>query len=75
MGIWRRSGDGTYFAKFRFYRYNSDGSLAGSNVVSSTRTLSADSNSYGGDTRGEVRDVAGNVLSTTCVTDQGTRFN
>ncbi len=75
FGIWSRNSDGTYAVKFRFYRYNADGTLAGTTVVTSKRTVSADSNSYTGDTRGEVRDVAGAVLSQTCVTDAGTRFS
>lgn len=74
FGTWSRLSPGQYAIKFRFYRYNADGSLAGHNVVTSTRTLSADGNGYEGETRGEVRDVAGNVLSTVCVSDIGTRF-
>lgn len=74
MGTWSRNNDGTYAAKFRFYRYNSDGTLAGTNVVTSTRTLSADFNSYSGDTRGEVRDLSGAVIATNCVSDAGMRF-
>lgn len=75
FGIWSRNADGTYAVKFRFYRYNPDGTLAGTTVVTSKRTVSSDGNSYTGDTRSEVRDVAGAVLSQTCVTDIGTRFN
>ena len=73
-GIWSRNADGTYAVKFRFYRYNADGTLAGTNVVSSTRTLSADGKGYSALSRGEVRDTTGNVLQTTCVTDVGARF-
>lgn len=75
FGLWSRNADGTYAIRFRFFRYNSDGSLAGSNVVSSTRTLSGDGSRYEAVTRAEVRDLAGTVLQTTCVTDVGTRFN
>lgn len=75
MGVWSKNADGTYAVKFRFYRYNSDGTLAGTNVISDTRTLGADNNSYTGTVRGEVRDTAGAVLTTTCVTAVGTRFN
>ncbi len=61
--------------KFRFYRYNPDGTLAGTKVVTSKRTLAADSNSYTADTRSEVRAVAGAALSQSCVTNAGTRFS
>jgi hypothetical protein len=75
IGTWSRNADGTYAVKFRFYRFNTDGTLAGNNVVTSTRTLSADGSSYSGTTKNEVRDLAGNVLSTVCVSDVATRFN
>lgn len=74
FGTWVRTAPGRYGITFRFFRYNADGSLAGQAVITSTRTLSADGNSYEGDTRGESRDMAGNVLGTLCVTDIGTRF-
>jgi len=75
FGVWSKNADGTYAVKFRFYRYNADGSLAGSNVLTATRTLSADANAYNGVTRNEVRDATGAVLQTVCVSDVGTRFN
>lgn len=75
FGVWSKNADGTYAAKFRFYRYNPDGSLAGTNVVSTTRSLSGDTSTYTGVTRNEVRDASGAVLQTVCVTDVGTRFN
>ena len=75
FGNWSRNADGTYTLKFRFYRYNADGSLAGSNVVTSTRTISADGNGYTSNNQSQVRDVAGNVIATACVGDVGTRFN
>lgn len=75
FGNWSRNADGSYAVRFRFYRYNTDGSLAGTNVVSATRRLSADAATYDGVTRNEVRDLSGAVLQTVCVTDVGNRFN
>jgi hypothetical protein len=75
FGVWSRQPDGVYAVKFRFYRYNADGSLAGSNVVSSRRTLGADGRSYVGDTVGEVRSLDDRVLQAVCVGDEGRRFN
>ena len=75
FGTWTQTAPGQYSVKFRFYRYNADGSLAGSTVVTSKRTLSADGNAYTGDTRSEVRDLAGTVVAQTCVADVGTRFS
>jgi len=75
FGIWSKNVDGTYAIKFRFYRFNADGSLAGTNVVTSTRTVAVDGATYTATTRNEVRDTTGNVLSTVCVTDAATKFN
>ena len=75
IGNWSKNADGTYAIKFRYYRFNADGSLAGTNVVTSTRTLAADGSSYTGSTKNEARDLTGNVLSTSCVSDAATRFN
>ncbi len=69
-----RNADGTYAVKFRFYTYNADGTWSGTAVVTSTRTLSADGNTYNGDTRSEVSDTSGNVIARTCVNDVGTKF-
>ena len=74
MGIWSRNADGTYAVKFRFYTYNADGTWSGTAVIASTRTLSADGNTYNGNTTSEVLDTAGNIVARTCVTDVGTRF-
>jgi len=74
FGTWTRGSDGRYAIKFRFFRYNADGSVAGTTVVTSTRTLNADGNSATGDTRAEVRDLAGQVIATSCVSDAATRF-
>jgi len=75
IGHWSKNANGTYAVKFRFYRFNGDGTLAGTNVVTSTRTLSGDGATYTGVTRNEVRDPAGTALATVCVTDTATRFN
>ena len=74
FGVWSRNADGTYSVKIRNYRYNADGSFAGTNVLTSTRMLSADANTYSGETRNDTRDAAGAVLSTVCVTEAGARF-
>ena len=75
IGTWSKNMDGTYAIKFRFYRFNADGSLAGSNVVASTRTLAADGMTYTASSTNEVRDAAGNVLATVCVADAATKFH
>ncbi len=75
VGLWSKNADGSYAIKFRFYRFNADGSPAGSNVITSTRTLAVDGNTFTATTRNEVRDATGAVLQTLCVTDTGARFS
>jgi hypothetical protein len=74
MGIWSRNADGSYVVKFRFYTYAADGSWSGTAVVTSTRTLSDDGNTYNGTTSSVVTDTSGNIIARTFVTDVGTRF-
>jgi hypothetical protein len=74
MGVWVKGSD-NYTATFRFYRYNADGSLAGTNVVTRTVTLSADGNSATASTSLKVLDTAGNTLQSGCASDTATRFH
>jgi len=73
FGQWSGSG-GNYAAKFRFFRYNADGTLAGTNVASRTIALAADGNSWTSTVRTEIRSLAGAVLQTVCATDTSARF-
>ena len=73
-GVWSGRG-GNYTSKFRYFRYNPDGTLAGSNVVTRTILLAADGNSHTATTRQEIRSVTGAVLQTGCASDVSTRFN
>lgn len=74
FGHWSRSAD-TYTAKFRFFRFNTDGSLAGTNVVTRTVALSSDGQSATGTTKASILDPAGNTLQQICASDTSTRFN
>ncbi|MFL6662598.1 MAG: hypothetical protein ACJ8G7_10470 [Rhizobacter sp.] len=73
FGVWTRSGD-TVTTKFRFFRYNADGSPAGSSIVARTVTLGADNKSVTGASQVTVLDTAGNTVAQGCSTDTGTRF-
>ncbi len=75
QGSWTHNADGSYTARFRFFRFNGDGSLAGSSVVTRSITLQADGNNLVATTRAEIRDPAGAVLQTVCLGDVTTRFN
>lgn len=74
-GIWRASGTaGNYTASFRFYRYNADGTLAGTQRVNRSFTLAADGNSTTGTIAAQVLDTADNVLQNVCGTEASVRL-
>lgn len=74
VGMWSKNADGTYAVRARSHRYNADGTPAGTNNITSTRTQAADNNSFTATTRNEQRDAAGAVQQTLCVTDAATRL-
>lgn len=74
MARWSRRGERHYTVQFRFYRHGSDGRPAGTSVVTSHRHFSADFGRFSGDTRGELLDLSGAVIATTCVAEAGTRL-
>ena len=75
VGVWRRDGPGpTYTAMFRFNRFNPDGTLALSRVVTRKLTLSFDANMETSVNTSEDRDPSGTVVATGCTTDVGTRL-
>jgi hypothetical protein len=74
-GIWRAGAvAGSYTASFRFYRYNPDGTLAGSQRVNRTFTLAASGNSTTGTIAAQVLDTAGTVLQSLCGTEASVRL-
>ena len=74
FGIWSRTASG-YTATFRFYRYNADGSLAGTVRVTRVMTLSADANTVNSTNTIQVLGLDGAVQQTGCATDVSTRFS
>ena len=67
FGNWRRgAAAGSYTANFVFFRFNADGSYAGSQKVARTFSLGADNNSLTGTLEGSLLDPAGVVLAPVC---------
>lgn len=73
FGVWQRASN-EVTTKFRFFRYNADGSLAGSTVVTRTAVPGADGNSVTGRSTTQLFDVGGTEVGRGCATDTGTRF-
>jgi len=72
MGTWKRNPGGNYTASFRFYRYNADGTLAGSQKVTRT-TAMTDSSSTTGTISAQIIDTGENVLQTLCGSETSVR--
>jgi hypothetical protein len=75
FGTWKREAGQNYSVTLVFMRFNPDGTLAGTQKAKVTRTLSEDGNSYTGAVAGQVIDAAGNVVSSYCATDVGSRVS
>ena len=74
MGIWRRGATaGGYVGQFRFYRFNMDGTPAGSQKVTHTITLDASGNASTGTIAAQVLDPNDAVVGTVCAVTANTR--
>lgn len=73
FGTWQSSGTMLYTSMFRFFRYNADGSFAGTNKVTRTITLSADANAFTSTITVDVEDPAGASVASACGTETATR--
>lgn len=73
-GVWRSHSTGQYTDAFQFFIFNTDGTLAGKQIVREQIVLSHDGNSFTNSAASQILDVNGNVTSTRCSTAIGTRF-
>jgi hypothetical protein len=62
-----------YTSMFRLFRFNADGSYAGSNKVTRTITLSTDANAFTSTLAVDVEDPAGASVASACGTETATR--
>jgi len=73
QGVWHYKGAQLYGASFMFFRFNPDGSFAGTQKI--TQDIELTHNDELDITASvEVRDAANNLTGTGCVTSTGTRF-
>ena len=73
FGVWQVAASGSYGANMWFYRFNADGTPAGTQKVKRVFTLSADSNAVTGTLTLQVIDNSGAVVHEGCGTEAGTR--
>ena len=75
LGTWQSQGGGMYTSAFELYRFNTDGTLAGSNSVQRTITLGANNSSFTTTFTVAVNDPTGTNLMSACGTETAARSN
>jgi hypothetical protein len=73
FGTWLNSNGPQYASTFELFRFNADGSFAGTNKVARTITLSAGGAAFTSSFSVTVEDPEGATLSTACGTETATR--
>jgi hypothetical protein len=73
-GVWNYESGRRYTAAFQFYRFNTDGSYAGTLRTRTQIEVSRFSNSFTSTASTEVFNPAGVLIATGCATATGTRF-
>jgi hypothetical protein len=73
FGTWERRGSRVFHSVFQFFRFNADGSLAGSNYVDRTITLDADGDGFTSTVAVSVLAPTGVVVGSACGTETAAR--
>jgi hypothetical protein len=73
FGVWQAGSGGEYTADIWFYRFNADGTVAGTQKVERTLTLSADGNTLSGPLTLQVLDSSGAIVQQGCGTEVSKR--
>jgi hypothetical protein len=74
QGSWSHNTGRSYSAVAKAFRFNPDGSLAGTAKLYRLITLNDDGNSFEAAVNSEIYDVNGVLLATGCATESGTRL-
>ncbi len=74
LGTWQYLGGLSYSSVFRFFRFNADGTFAGTRRVARTIELSEDANEFIATASFEVFDANDNLIQTGCATETATRL-
>ncbi len=74
QGVWHHKGGRRYAATFMFFRFNPDGSFAGTTMATQDIQLSRDGEELNATVTLEVRDANDNFIFTGCATETGTRL-
>ncbi|TAN00520.1 MAG: hypothetical protein EPN40_03815 [Rhodanobacteraceae bacterium] len=74
FGTWHYAGLNKYHSDFTFFRFNPDGSFAGTQDVSRDIKLSPDGNSFTSLAEVSIYDAQHNLVKTPCATETANRF-
>jgi hypothetical protein len=74
MGTWRPEGDDRYSAVLEFFRFNVDGTFAGTQKVTRTIELSEGSDSFTSIATIQILDINGQLIQSGYATETATRF-
>lgn len=73
-GVWHHTGGRDYTATFMFFRFNPDGTPAGSQKVTRNIEVGEDGDTFTATASVEILDINGNVIATGCATETAQRF-
>lgn len=73
-GVWRHSKGQSYTRAFHFFRFNPDGTFAGTGRISGSLEVGPGGDTVSGTSSFEFFDVDGNTVVSGCATEAGTRF-
>lgn len=73
QGRWRHTGGPNYTAVMKFFRFNRDGSFAGTDRITRTIELSDDGKEFAATAFVEIFDIDDKLIQTGCATETATR--
>lgn len=73
-GVWTHISGRTFSSAFQFFRFNTDGSYAGKVIARRQIEVDDSGNSYTATTSVEIFNAAGTLITTSCATEEATRF-
>ena len=73
-GTWRGSHGQRYTSAFMFFRFNPDGTYAGTQKVTGNAEIGENPDEFNGTSTIEIFNPAGGLVATACVTQKGRRF-
>jgi hypothetical protein len=74
QGVWKHQNGRTYSSAFHFFRFNADGTPAGTALIRRRSELNRSGNSFTSTSTFEFFDPAGNSFVSGCATETATRF-